>query len=71
MQETNAIVIADVSGSHEWKTMATSIGLAIYLQSELPHNLFMTFSQKPEFVSLRNLAAEKSNASSVRNGDEY
>ena len=53
---TNAIVMADVSGSMTGRPMATSIGLAIYFAERNKgayHNLFMTFSAKPQIVTLR------------------
>lgn len=56
---TNAIVMADVSGSMSWnggRPMATSIGLAIYFAERNKgdyHNLFMTFSGNPQIVTLR------------------
>lgn len=54
--DVNAIVIADVSGSMQGRPMAMSIGLAMYFAERNKgayHNLFMTFSQKPEFVELK------------------
>lgn len=53
---TNAIVMADVSGSMSGRPMATSIGLAIYFAERNKgdyHNLFMTFSGNPQIVTLR------------------
>lgn len=53
---TNAIVMADVSGSMCGRPMATSIGLAIYFAERNKgdyHNLFMTFSGNPQIVTLR------------------
>ena len=53
---TNALVMADVSGSMYGRPLATSIGLAIYFAERNAgayHNLFMTFSDRPEMVILR------------------
>ena len=56
---TNAIVMADVSGSMTCsggRPMATSIGLAIYFAERNTgayHNLFMTFSGRPQVVELK------------------
>ena len=61
-KETNAIVVADVSGSMWIRPMATAIGLAIYFAERnrgAYHNLFMTFSEKSEFVSLKGETLEQ------------
>lgn len=53
---TNAIVMADVSGSMWGRPMATSVGLAIYFAERNTgdyHNLFMTFSGSPQIVALK------------------
>ena len=53
---TNAIVVADVSGSMTGRPMATSIGLAMYFAERNTgdfHNLFMTFSDKSDIVQLK------------------
>ena len=58
--DENVLVVADVSGSMSFnngkKPMATSIGLALYFaernQGEF-HNLFMTFSKNPHFVTVK------------------
>ena len=53
---TNAIVMADVSGSMTGRPMATSIGLAMYFAERnigAYHNLFMTFSEKPSVVKIK------------------
>lgn len=55
-QGTNAIVIADVSGSMTGRPMATSIGLAIYFAERnvgAYQNMFMTFSSDPQMVLLK------------------
>ena len=59
---TNALVMADVSGSMRGRPMATSIGLAIYFAERnvgAYHNLFMTFSDRPETVILRGETLEQ------------
>lgn len=53
---TNAIVMADVSGSMYGRPLATSIGLAMYFAERnvgAYHNLFMTFSSNPTVVTLK------------------
>ena len=53
---TNALVMADVSGSMMGRPMATSIGLALYFAEHNRgdyHNLFMTFSGAPEIVTVK------------------
>lgn len=55
-QGTNALIMADVSGSMYGRPMATSIGLAIYFAERNTgayHNLFMTFSCYPQIVTLK------------------
>lgn len=58
-QGTNALIMADVSGSMSWnggRPLATAIGLAIYFAERnvgAYHNLFMTFSSKPQIVALK------------------
>lgn len=65
--EYNVVVMADVSGSMSGRPMATSVGLAIYFaeRNKGPyHDLFMTFSYRPQFVQLsgHNLAERIYNA---------
>lgn len=64
--DANAVVMADVSGSMTWnggRPLATSIGLAMYFAERNKgayHNLFMTFSSNPKFVSVKgNTIKEK------------
>ncbi len=59
---TGAIVMADVSGSMRGRPMATSIGLAIYFAERNKgayHNMFMTFSGRPEVVLLKGETLEQ------------
>lgn len=61
-QGTNALIMADVSGSMYGRPMATSIGLAIYFAERNTgayHNLFMTFSGDPETVILKGKTLEQ------------
>lgn len=54
--DVNAVVMADVSDSMNGRPMATSIGLAMYFAERNKgayHNLFMTFSGRPEFVEVK------------------
>ena len=55
--DSNVLVMADVSGSMDWtaggRPMNTSIGLAIYFAQRNKgafQNLYMTFSEKPNFL---------------------
>jgi hypothetical protein len=59
---TNALIMADVSGSMHGRPLATSIGLAIYFAERNTgayHNLFMTFSGQPETVVLKGETLEQ------------
>ncbi len=52
----NAIVMADVSGSMIGRPMASSLGLALYFAEHNKgdyHNLFMTFSNEPQIISVK------------------
>ena len=57
--ENNVLVMADVSGSMSWnggRPMDTSIGLATYFAQHATsdyRNLYMTFTDKPHFIHLR------------------
>lgn len=61
--DKNVLIMADTSGSMSGDPMYNSIGLAIYFAERnkgVMHNMFMTFSEKPEFVELRgNTLREK------------
>jgi hypothetical protein len=53
---TNALVMADTSGSMNGRPMATSVGLAIYFAERNTgeyHNMFMTFSERPSIIQVK------------------
>ena len=58
--ENNFIIMADVSGSMSWnggRPMATSVALATYFAQRnhgFYKNLYMTFTDKPHFIHLRD-----------------
>ena len=57
--ENNILVMADVSGSMSGRPMDTSIGLATYFAQRNKgdyHNLYMTFTDQPHFIELRERA---------------
>jgi hypothetical protein len=54
--ENNILVMADVSGSMSGRPMDTSVGLATYFAHRNKgdyHNLYMTFTDQPHFIELR------------------
>ena len=54
--ENNILIMADVSGSMYGRPLDTSIGLATYFAQHNKgdyHNLYMTFTDRPHFVELR------------------
>lgn len=56
VEDGNILIMADVSGSMSGRPMATSIGMAMYFAERNKgdfHGLFMTFSNKPQFVHLK------------------
>ncbi len=62
--ENNVLIMADVSGSMCGRPMATSIGLAIYFAERNKgayHNLYMTFTDQPRFVSIKEGATLREN----------
>lgn len=53
---SNVIVMADVSGSMHGRPIASSLGLAIYFAQHNKgdfHNQFMTFTNNPHFISIK------------------
>lgn len=53
----DVVVMADVSGSMSGQPMATSVGLATYFAQRNKgayHNLYMTFTNNPHFISLED-----------------
>jgi len=53
---TNAIVMADTSGSMSGRPIMTALGLAIYFAQRNTgayHNLYMTFSSRPEYQEIK------------------
>jgi hypothetical protein len=55
--EYDVVVMADVSGSMSGQPMATSVGLATYFAQRNKgayHNLYMTFTNNPHFISLED-----------------
>ena len=67
----NAVVMADVSGSMmspNGRPMATSIGLAVYFAQRntgLFHNQYMTFTNNPHFVNIKEGASLLKNVQQV------
>ena len=64
----NAVIMADVSGSMRGRPMATSIGLAIYFAQHntgLYHNQYMTYTNKPHFVNIKEGASLLENVQQV------
>ena len=64
----NAVVMADVSGSMRGRPMATSIGLAIYFAQHNTgwyHNQYMTFTNDPHFINIREGASLLENVQQV------
>lgn len=71
--ENNVLVMADVSGSMTWGTgrpIETSIGLATYFAQRNKgdyHNLYLTFTDNPYFISLDGCNTLASAINKVRN----
>ena len=73
--ENNVLVMADVSGSMTWnggRPIETSIGLATYFAQHNKgdyHNLYMTFTDRPHFISLDGCGTLASAIKKVQNTD--
>jgi hypothetical protein len=73
--ENNVLVMADVSGSMTWgngRPIETSIGLATYFAQHNKgdyHNLYMTFTDRPHFISLDGCDTLASAVKKVMNTD--
>ena len=58
--ENNILIMADVSGSMYGRPMDTSVGLATYFAQRNKgayHNLYMSFTNEPHFINLRQGAS--------------
>ena len=61
-EDTNAIVMADTSGSMFGRPICTSLGLAIYFAQRNKgafHNLWMSFSREPKFHEIKGETLEQ------------
>lgn len=70
--ENNYVVMADISGSMEGRPIMTSIGLAIYFAERNKgdyHNTYMTFTDKPHFINIKEGATLLENVKTVANTD--
>jgi hypothetical protein len=73
--ENNILIMADVSGSMECsggRPMNTSIGLATYFAQRNKgeyHNLYMTFTNEPHFIALREGATLADAVSAIASTD--
>ena len=70
--ENDFIVMADVSGSMAGRPMDTSIGLAIYFAERATsdyHNLYMTFTNEPHFICLKEGATLREKVRQVMQTD--
>ena len=70
--ENNILIMADVSGSMSGRPMDTSVGLATYFAQHNKgdyHNLYMTFTDKPHFIELREGATLAECVSKVMSTD--
>lgn len=70
--ENNILVMADVSGSMDGRPMDTSVGLATYFAQHNKgdyHNLYMTFTDQPHFIELREGATLAECIAKVMNTD--
>lgn len=70
--ENNYVVMADVSGSMDGRPIMTSIGLAIYFAERNKgdyHNTYMTFTDKPHFINIKEGATLLENVKTVANTD--
>lgn len=70
--ENNIIVMADVSGSMSGRPMETSVGLAIYFAERATsdyHNLYMTFTNEPHFICLKEGATLREKVRQVMQTD--
>ena len=70
--DNNILVMADVSGSMYGRPIETSIGLATYFAQHATsdfHNLYLTFTDRPHFVSLEGKETLASAVAYVNNTD--
>lgn len=70
--ENNYVVMADVSGSMYGQPIMTSIGLAIYFAERNKgdyHNSYMTFTNKPHFINIKEGATLLENVKTVASTD--
>ena len=70
--ENNYVVMADVSGSMNGRPIMTSIGLAIYFAERNKgdyHNTYMTFTNEPHFINIKEGATLLENVKTVANTD--
>ena len=70
--ENNILIMADVSGSMGGRPMDTSVGLATYFAQRNKgdyHNLYMTFTDQPHFIELREGATLAECIAKVMNTD--